>query len=100
MLPKSKIPSKKEIKALRLEVLVKMSDLATAGFGLVAALAWNSAIQALFAKFMPETNGGLIAQIFYAIIVTVVVVLVTLKLSRMMGAAKNELDEVNKQDGK
>ena len=97
---KHKIPSKKEIKELRLEVLVKMSDLATAGFGLVAALAWNSAIQALFTKFMPEANGGLIAQVFYAIFVTIIVVLVSLKLGRMMGAAKNELDEVKKQDDK
>jgi hypothetical protein len=89
-----KLLNLKQIKELKLEVLVKMSDLAIAGFGLVAALAWNSAIQALFAKLIPaDQDGGLIAQIFYAILVTVIVVAVTLRLSRMTTAAKDDLDK-------
>ncbi len=90
----SKIPDAKEIKELKLEVLVKMSDLAVAGFGLVAALAWNEAIQGVFAKFLPkDSDGGIIAQIFYAILITSIVVLVTVKLGKATNKAKEELKE-------
>ena len=92
------MPNIKELKELRLEVLVKMSDLATAGFGLVAALAWNEAIQGLFAKFLPKnSNGGIIAQISYAIFVTLIVVLITVKLSKMTNKAKEELKKIKGQ---
>lgn len=83
----------KQIKELKLEVLVKISDLAVAGFGLVAALAWNSAIQALFVKFLPADQGnGLIAQLLYACLVTAIVVAVTLRLGRLMNVAKEDLE--------
>lgn len=89
-----KILNLQQIKELKLEVLVKMSDLAIAGFGLVAALAWNEAIQSLFNYFLPKTtSGGLIAQLLYAALVTVIVVLVIIKLGRMMAAAKADLDK-------
>lgn len=90
----SKIPDAKEIKELKLEVLVKMSDLAVAGFGLVAALAWNEAIQGVFSKFLPkDSDGGIIAQIFYAVLITSIVVLVTVKLGKATNKAKEELKE-------
>lgn len=90
-----KLISLKEIKELKLETLVKMTDLATAGFGLVAALAWNEAIQSLVNKFLPKsTDGGIIAQVFYAVIITVFVVLVTVRLGRMTGRAKEDLDKI------
>lgn len=90
-----KIPTLQEIKELQLEVLVKMSDLAVAGFGLVAALAWNEAIQALFAKLLPkDSDGGIIALFFYAALITIIIVLVTLKLSKMTTKAKDELKAV------
>lgn len=89
-----KIPDAKEIKELKLEVLVKMSDLAVAGFGLVAALAWNEAIQGIFSKFLPkDSDGGIIAQLFYAVLITSIVVLVTVKLGKATNKAKEELKE-------
>ncbi len=89
-----KIPSAKDIKELKLEVLVKMSDLAVAGFGLVAALAWNEAIQSLVSKFLPkDSDGGILAQLFYAILITSLVVLVTVKLGKMTSKAKDELQQ-------
>ncbi|MFA5020824.1 MAG: DUF5654 family protein [Patescibacteria group bacterium] len=84
----------KEIKELRLEILTRMTDLAIAGFGLVAALAWNDSIRALFDRFLPKTaDSGAISQLFYAVIITIIVVLVTLKLGRMTSKAKDELKE-------
>lgn len=69
------------------EVLDKLVELITAAFGLVAALAWNTAIQALFALVFPEA-GDLVAKFLYAIVVTVIVVFVTIRLGRLAEQAK------------
>lgn len=83
------MPQKKQNKAqknrkLTLEVMTQMLSLATSGFGLVAALAWNNVIQTFVndyvKKFLPG-NSGLFSLLLYAIIVTVLAVLVTLQLS-------------------
>lgn len=77
-------------KSLKIEILEKMSSLATAGFGLVAALAWNDAIKSAFALIFPKT-GNLIAQFIYAIIITVIVVFITLRLSKLIDLTKRQL---------
>ncbi len=76
-----------EVKSLKLEILDKMSSLVTAGFGLVAALAWNDAIKALFEIIFPKTS-TIIAQFVYAIIITVVIVIITIKLGKLTDVAK------------
>ena len=72
---------------LHTEVVRQMLTLATSGFGLVAALAWNSLIQEFVNKyvrtFFPD-NGGLISLLIYAVIVTIFAVIVTLQLSRFL----------------
>jgi len=55
--------------------------LMTAAFGLVAALAWNDAIKALFASLFGERS-TIIAMFVYAILVTIIVVIVTTLLAR------------------
>ncbi len=75
------------------EVLDKLVELMTAAFGLVAALAWNTAIQALFALVFPEA-GDLIAKFLYAITVTIIVVFVTIRLGRLAEQAKQREGEV------
>lgn len=82
--------SKKNQESLRVEILEHVQTLMTAGFGLVAALAWNSAIQDLFNVFFPN-SGSLIAKFLYAIVVTVLVVIVTSRLGRMIGQLKQSL---------
>ena len=64
------------------EVIEKIADLMTAAFGLIAALAWNSAIQALVGQFV-EPGSGPIALIIYAIIVTLIAVLATIWIARV-----------------
>ena len=44
---------KKVGKKLRVEFLKTMIQLATAGFGLAAALAWNTAIQGVISRLLP-----------------------------------------------
>ena len=68
--------------SLKSEFLKTMTNLATAGFGFVAALAWNNAIQGLIEHFI-EPGSGLRSKIYYAIIVTILAVLVTYYLGKL-----------------
>lgn len=70
-----------KIKETKKEVREKMLTLILAGFGLVAALAWNDAIQTLFKVLFPKSE-GVIGKIIYAIIVTIVVVLISSRLKK------------------
>jgi len=75
------------------EALDKIAALMTAAFGLVAALAWNGAIQEIFKQIFGEQS-TLAAQLAYAIIVTIVAVIVIIWIahiaSKMKGEAKKE----------
>ncbi len=81
---------KNKAKKLHLEVLEKLSQLVTAGLGLVAALAWNSLIQDLFTKIF-GTQSDLWAKFGYALIVTIIVVIFTLQISRAVNRLKEEI---------
>lgn len=74
-------------KKLHVEILRQMLTLATSGFGLVAALAWNSLIQEIvnnyIKKFLPQGSGAL-SLLIYAIIITALAVFVTLQLSKFI----------------
>lgn len=62
------------------EVIERINILMTSAFGLVAALAWNDAIKALFVSIF-GTAGTIIAMFLYAIVVTIIVVWVTMRMS-------------------
>ncbi|OGY67842.1 MAG: hypothetical protein A3I24_01535 [Candidatus Harrisonbacteria bacterium RIFCSPLOWO2_02_FULL_41_13b] len=47
----------------------------------VVALAWNEAVKALLEKLF-GVNNGLIAKFFYAVIITVVLVVLSLQFSK------------------
>lgn len=69
------------------EALVsQMLQLATSGFGLVAALAWNSAIQTAIDDYIKPLLGGgstLASQIIYALVVTILAVTITYQLTSL-----------------
>jgi hypothetical protein len=66
----------------RTRVLVQtMITLASASLGLVAALAWNEAIKALIKRVLGEDD-SLAGLFIYAIIATVIAVVVLLILAR------------------
>jgi len=78
--------TKKEIKKYQLAIIKQMLKLATAGFGLVAALAWNEFIRTFINDYLKTKLGlgsGLISLAIYAVIVTILAVFVTLQLSRI-----------------
>ncbi|MBI2033314.1 MAG: hypothetical protein HYT10_02505 [Candidatus Levybacteria bacterium] len=73
-------------KKLHIEIVGQMLTLATSGFGLVAALAWNTVIQEFVKEYVTTwlpNQSGLISLLLYAIIVTVFAVLVTIQLSKL-----------------
>lgn len=73
-------------KSFRRELIEQMVTLSTSGFGLVAALAWNEAIQAFvkdyIQRFYPDQS-GFISKFLYALIITLFAVLVTYQLSKL-----------------
>lgn len=74
------------------EVLDTIIQLMTTAFGLVAALAWNEAIQALFAAFLPQ-GGDLAAKFLYAIVMAAIVVFATIRLGRLAKRLGDEAEE-------
>lgn len=70
-------------KSLRRELTSQMLQLITSGFGVVAALAWNDAIQSFVKEYIePAMPGsGLISKFIYAGLITALIVLVTYQLS-------------------
>ena len=64
------------------EVIEKIAALITAAFGLIAALAWNTAITEAFRLIFGDQS-GLWAMIAYAVIVTLVAVFVTIWIGRV-----------------
>lgn len=67
---------------LRSEVLTQVDALVTVAFGLVAVLAWNGAIQAIF-KAVFGTTDTITGQLINAIIVTIMI-------ARSVASAKGE----------
>ncbi len=76
-------------KNLKTELFKTMSQLATAAFGFVAALAWNDAIKSLIDKFVSE-GSGLRSKFYYAIIATVLAVVISYYLGRLTQAQTNK----------
>lgn len=73
------------------ELASQMLALSTSGFGLVAALAWNETIQALVKQYIePRVPGsGILSQLIYALIVTLLAVVITYQLSRLATRFQN-----------
>jgi hypothetical protein len=59
-----------------------MIGLATAAFGLIAALAWNKFITDLIGLFL-KPGSGVWAEFFYAVIITIIGVVVIQNLGKL-----------------
>jgi len=68
---------------MKKEVFEKIAILITGAFGLVAALAWNGAIQSIFKEVFGETS-TIIANLFYAVIVTTIAVITTIWIGKIV----------------
>ncbi len=81
-----------EKKKLHKEILKQMVTLATSGFGLVAALAWNNVIQELvndyIKPYLPQ-GSGLLSLLLYAILITALAVTITYQLTKLVEKLEN-----------
>lgn len=78
---------KKQTKELKKEFSKQLLKLVTSGFGLVAALAWNELIKEIVAEYIKPAVGGasgIISLFIYAVLITILAVLVTYNLSRVV----------------
>lgn len=71
------------------EVIEKIAALMTVAFGLVAALAWNGAIIAIFEEVL-GTAESIVAMVSYAIIVTIIAVIATIWIGKASARAKEK----------
>lgn len=75
----------------KVQLLETFASLITAAFGLVAALAWNETIKQAVAQAFNNGN-DLLGLFVYAVIVTVLAVIMTLLIARSLSKARKVLD--------
>lgn len=84
---------KEKARTLQIQLVHQMVTLATSGFGLVAALAWNNLIQEFVGsyvkKFLPQ-GSGLVSLFLYAVLITALAVIVTYQLSKLLERLENK----------
>lgn len=84
---------------MKKDVIEKFSALVTAAFGLVAALAWNDAIKALFVGPCGTEGAGALCSLsnggpwVYAILVTILAVVATIWVGKAASRATNTTEK-------
>jgi len=86
---------KKRAEELRSEFLKTMVQLSTAGFGLVAALAWNDLVKSFLDRFF-KAGSGVVSKFIYAILITIIAVAITYSLGKLLQRTINEEENVEK----
>lgn len=82
----SKIETPASVSDLPLAIIKNMISLATSGFGVVVALAWNEVIKKAVTDFIDPIlgkNSGIISLLVYAVVMTILAVVVTMQLVYM-----------------
>lgn len=82
---------------MKQDVIDKLNILVTSAFGLVAALAWNDAIQGLFKEGGPLEFLAASGKWGYAIIITILAVVLTIWIGRLSERAKGKKKEEKKK---
>lgn len=72
-----------EDKAAKLDIRGVMVSLIISAFGFVAALFWRDAIKAFIDEFVPQGE-GMLYQLFAAIIVTIIAVIIIYVISKYL----------------
>lgn len=83
MLPSQPQTPVERQETIRAELRHKLVGYIVAALGFVASLAWNEAIKGLIDYIFPVDKNGLAAKIIYAVVISVIVVLVSLWLLRI-----------------
>jgi len=81
---------KSEGRAIKREIQRKVSDYVLAAFSLVAALAWNDAIKSFIEYVFPLNQNTILIKFFYAITITLIVVIISVYLTRLLAEKNGE----------
>lgn len=79
--------------AVHKEILKTISVLMTTAFAFVAGSAWNEAIQTLIQEFIGTSGSAVNSMLIYAVVVTIIAVVVTLLIGRLVGKAGIDIEE-------
>jgi hypothetical protein len=90
---------KKEREAVGREVRNKIVTYITAGFGLVAGLAWNDAIKSLIEYLFPAGGNTMLAKFVYALVFTIILAVITIYLSRLLLKEERTVAAEKKETG-
>jgi len=82
---------------LKLQFVDTFAKLITAAFAMVAALAWNAAIQALINDIL-GTDSQLVGLFIYAIIVTIIAVIAVVWITRSFSKLQVMVDKDKKKE--
>jgi hypothetical protein len=99
----SNIDSPQNIKDVPLVLIKNVVTLATSGFGVVVALAWNEAIKAAVQTYISPflgSSSGVISLFIYALVVTILAVFVTMQLAQMQKTLEDVNDSLLKKTKK
>lgn len=76
---------------IRMQVQEKTVGYILAALGFVVALAWNDAISTFIKYIFPLDKNGLLAKFFYALVVTVLIVVATILSTKKAEEKKVEV---------
>jgi len=79
--------AKDKIDETKRQVFLQTATLINSAFALVAALAWNEAIKAMIDRYIPA-GSTLFSKILYATILTVIIVLISMRLANVINQYK------------
>ena len=91
-MPMSEMADEDKPAPLKQEILDKIAALVTAAFGLVAALAWNDAIKAVFKEVFGSAD-AVGPMLIYAVIVTIIAVILTVTVANAVSKAKSVIGD-------
>jgi Family of unknown function (DUF5654) len=74
--------TKDNLREANKQIIYQSLGLVSSAFVLVAALAWNDAIRELISQYLKAGN-GLISRFIYAILVTAIAAVVTMRLNKI-----------------
>jgi uncharacterized membrane protein len=74
--------TKENVRETHKQVISQGVGMVSSAFILVAALAWNDAIRELISRYL-KADSGLISRFIYAIIVTIIAAVITMRLNKI-----------------
>jgi hypothetical protein len=88
--------ARSNLKETKKEVFLQSVTLINSAFALVAALAWNEAIKALLDRYF-QAGSSVYSRFGYAIIITVFVVIISMRLSAVLNRMGSDANENSPQ---